>query len=105
MRKLRLVPRGSFRDDRRGIAALEYGLLASIVSAAFIGSLIQYETAVQSLFGGFNLAITQISSSLGPGVAGTGAGTGTGGGSGSSGGDRNGEDGSSSGGDNSHPHG
>ncbi len=91
MLTVRPMPRGRFRGDRRGIAALEYGLLASLVGAVLIGSLVQYETAVQSLFRGFDLTLTRIGSNLGQGAAGAGAGTGTGGDQGGgSGGDQGG---------------
>ena len=39
-----------FRNDRRGVTALEYGLLAGIVAVTLIGILTTFEGDLQTLF-------------------------------------------------------
>jgi pilus assembly protein Flp/PilA len=49
---LSLMPR-SFRDlktDRRGVTALEYGLLAGLIAVALIGVLTTFGSDVEALF-------------------------------------------------------
>jgi len=71
----RVVPRlhaaaGALRRDRRGVTALEYGLIAALIAVAIIGG-------VTSLGGQLNTAFnniaTEIGSRVGSGSGGGGA--------------------------------
>ncbi|MCC7283823.1 MAG: Flp family type IVb pilin [Acetobacteraceae bacterium] len=70
----RLVPRlrsaaGALGKDRRGVTALEYGLIAALIAVAIIGG-------VTSLGGQLNTAFNNIATAIGSQVGGgTGGGT------------------------------
>lgn len=70
--------RASGRDDRRGIAALEYALLAGLVGMGVLGAAVHFSGAESSLFGAINLAVSQLSASA-SGSSGSGSGGSTGG--------------------------
>ena len=40
-----------FRSDRRGVTALEYGLLAGLIAVALIGVLTTFSSDLAALFG------------------------------------------------------
>ena len=77
MSRLWSVPRGTLRRECRGIAALEYALLAGLVSVVLTGVMVQYSTAQKTLYRAVDLAFSQLggSASLG-GTTTTGAGPG-----------------------------
>ena len=67
---LSLMPR-SFRDlktDRRGVTALEYGLLAGLIAVALIGVLTTFGKDVEGLFTKVSGDVTAV----GPITSGTG---------------------------------
>ena len=49
-------------SDRRGVTALEYGLLAGIVAVTLIGILTKFEGSLQTLFNGVDTNISAIGS-------------------------------------------
>ena len=51
-----------FRDDRRGVTALEYGLLAGIVAVTLIGILTTFEADLQRLFNNVDTNISALGS-------------------------------------------
>ncbi len=51
-----------FRDDRRGVTALEYGLLAGIVAVTLIGILTTFEGDLQTLFNNVDTNISVLGS-------------------------------------------
>ena len=65
-----MLPR-SFRDlksDRRGVTALEYGLLAGLIAVALIGVLTTFGHDVEALF----TNVSNDVSAVGPVTSGTG---------------------------------
>lgn len=60
-------------DDRRGTAALEYAVLAGLVSVALIGAIMHFSSAESSLFGTISLVVNRVASA----VASSGTGTST----------------------------
>ena len=63
----------NFRQDDSGATAIEYGLIAALVSVAAIGALSQLGGSLNTMFG-------TVAGHLDSAVSGTGTGTGTGGG-------------------------
>ncbi len=66
MLQMRRCRHRSFREistDRRGIAALEYGLLAAIIAATLIGVLTPFESGVQTLFTDVAAKVTAVGGS------------------------------------------
>ena len=51
-----------FRNDRRGVTALEYGLLAGIVAVTLIGILTTFEGDLQTLFNNVDTNISVLGS-------------------------------------------
>ena len=94
VQRLLLTPVRGDPGDQRGIAPLEYALLAGLVGIAVLGASFRFSTAEASLFGGIKQAVGQVAATLTSGTAGTGTGgastTGSTGGTGSDddGGDR-----------------
>ena len=80
MRSLRPRPRARNPDDRRGVAALEYALLAGVVAISLIGVVVHFAAAESALFGAIGNALTQGTTAPAPGGSGSGSGTGSGGG-------------------------
>lgn len=81
------------RGDRRGIAALEYALLAGMVGMAVLGAAVHFAGSESSLFGSIRLAINAATAAATSPGSGSGAAGGSGQtGSGTGGSDDGGED-------------
>ncbi|MDE2583095.1 MAG: Flp family type IVb pilin [Rhodospirillales bacterium] len=48
------------RNDRRGVTALEYGLLAALIAIALISALTAFSGKVQNLFNGVGNTVNNV---------------------------------------------
>ncbi len=51
---------GELRNDRRGVTALEYGLLAGLIAVALIGVLTTFEGNIANLFGNVGNSVNKV---------------------------------------------
>jgi pilus assembly protein Flp/PilA len=51
------------RNDRRGVTALEYGLLAALIAIALISALTAFSGKVQNLFNGVGNTVGNVATS------------------------------------------
>ncbi len=59
---LNYLPRGlkELQTDRRGVTALEYGLLAGLIAVALIGVLTTFEGKLATLFGNVGNVVNNV---------------------------------------------